>query len=194
MATVLAPEADVKMFLVLIAATLGGVVPGSAMAQQPAASGDVTVAYSYLSSPSDSVSLPAGWLVSASRRLTGPLFVVGEVGGNYRVEDGDALQFYTYQAGVRAAWSAPGQVPAYAQVLVGGATAACCGDSATRLMIEPGFGVHVPVGDRTAIRAGIGFPLALGDDGPPALVRAHVGVGFTFPAFGNRGRASSSQK
>ena len=180
MATSVAPEADVKGVLGFIAA-LACVAPHAAMAQQTAAAGDVTVSYSYLSAPAENVSLPAGWLVSASRRLAGPLFVVGEVGGNYTFEDGDAVHFHTYQAGMRVGWFAPGQLPAYAQVLVGGATAGCCGEGATRLVIEPGFGVEVPVTNRTAVRAGMGFPLALGEDGPPALVRAHVGVAFTLP-------------
>jgi hypothetical protein len=181
MATSVAPEADVKMLIGLIAA-FACVNPHGALAQQPpASSGDVTVAYSYLSAPAEGVGLPAGWLVSASHRLAGPLFAVGEVGGNYTFEDGDAVQFHTYQAGLRAAWSGRGQLPVYVQVLVGGATASCCGEAATRLVIEPGFGFEVPVNDRTAVRAGIGFPLALGDDGPPALARAHVGVAFTLP-------------
>ena len=169
------------MVLALIAAFLSG-VPQSALAQQPApSSGDVTVSYSYLSAPAEGVNLPAGWLVSASRRLTGPLFAVGEVGGNYTFENGDAVQFHTYQAGVRVAWFKPGQLPAYVQVLVGGATASCCAESATRLVLEPGFGFEIPVNERTAIRTGIGFPFALDGAGPPALVRAHVGVAFTLP-------------
>jgi hypothetical protein len=169
----------VKTVLALSAA-LACVLPHSVMAQQLATAGDVTVGYSYLSAPADGVGLPVGWLVSASRRVAGPLSVVGEVGGNYLLDGGDAVQFHTAQAGVRVGWSTPGQLPLYAQVLVGGAFAACCGDSAARLSIEPGLGVQVPVANRTSIHAGIGFPLMLGDTPPPALIRAHVGVGFTF--------------
>jgi hypothetical protein len=175
----------VKIPIALITA-LVTVIAHDAMAQPQAArpqasSGDVSVSYSYLSAPAEGANLPAGWLVSASRRLAGPLSVVGEVGGNYMFEDADVLQVYTYQAGVRAGWFASGQLPTYVQVLAGGATMACCGESATRFVVEPGFGLEVPVSQRAIVRAGVGFPLLLGDDGPPALVRAHVGVGFTLP-------------
>lgn len=169
------------MVLGLIAAFVC-VVPTSALAQElPASSGDVTVSYSHLRVPDGGARLPAGWLVSASHRMAGPLFVVGEVGGNYSFEDGDAQMFHTYQAGVRIAWSAPGTLPAYLQVLAGGATAVCCGYSATHLVFEPGFGFELPLSDRTLIRAGISFLLAPGDAAPPALYRGHVGIGFTFP-------------
>ena len=78
------------------------------------------------------LNVPVGWLISFAKPIArSPIAVVGEAAGNYRSEFGETLRVHTYQGGLRLlARTAPGVDP-FAQFLVGGMSAGCCGESST---------------------------------------------------------------
>jgi hypothetical protein len=153
---------------------------GTTAHAQSRGDGNVAVSYSFLGEPGDGgINVPAGWLASFSRDVKPLLSIVGEAGGNYLFDDGETLGLHTFQAGIRLAGSTAGRARPYAQVLAGVAVASCCGEVAARAVIEPGGGVDVPLGRRTALRLGVGVPLTSGSDAT-TLVRIHTGITVDF--------------
>src|SRR5215212_10172261 len=122
--------------------------PVRAASAQTTSTGDVAVSYSFLrlTEGGDSLNVPAGWLVSVSRRVAPLLSMVGEAGGSYRSDEGD-FQLHTFMGGVRvSAVRRTGTGPRpFAQFLAGTAVASCCGESTAVFAIEPGAGVDVPI-------------------------------------------------
>jgi hypothetical protein len=138
----------------------------------------VGISYSFLRFLEDpGVNLPAGWLVSFAAPVgRSAISVVGEAAGNYRSEFGETLRVHTFQGGFRLSGrTAPGVDP-FAQFLLGGMSAGCCGGSNTRFMIEPGFGVDLGMSRGLAFRAGISFPIAFADGGAINTLRLQAGV------------------
>jgi hypothetical protein len=160
--------------LVLVAVLL---IPTFASAQTSI--GDIGFSYSFhrLFDEGDSLNMPAGWLVSASKSLgRSPFAVVGEVAGSYRSESGETVRLYTYQGGLRISGSNPTVRP-FAQFLVGTMHAGCgCGESATYFSIEPGGGVDVLLGRHASLRLGASLPTAFSEGDTGKSVRLQVGL------------------
>jgi len=145
---------------------------------QRAESSSIAVSYSLLEiTDSDASSMPAGWLVSGSRRVNDLVDVVGEVGGNHRRLESEWFSLYTLMAGVRFSPARPGMRP-YGQMLGGLLVARCCGGGSAYATLEPGGGVEVPVGSRTAVRVGASSPLVLTGGNPTILLRIQAGMVF----------------
>ena len=124
------------------------------------------------------LNLPAGWLVSFATPIErrSAVSIVGEFAGNYRSEFGETLKVHTYQGGFRLSGrTAPGVYP-FAQFLLGGMTAGCCGGSSTNFMIEPGFGVDLAMNRGVAFRGGISFPIGFDDGDAIKALRLQAGI------------------
>ena len=165
------------MSIVLVAAV--ALLPARPAHAQSTPLGDVAVSYSFLRFvEGDGLNLSAGWLVSVSRRI-GPVFsVVGEAAGNYRSDEGDWLMVHSFMGGVRASPRSRAGVRPFAQLLVGAAAASCCGESDTKPAVEPGGGLDVPIGERTAARIGVSFPFVFDEGDVTKLFRFQAGVVF----------------
>jgi hypothetical protein len=160
----------VRRITILAAILLALLCPSHTCAQ------GVTLAASYQFSeaPGDAVTLPIGWLVSvggSSSRIVTP---VAEVGAAYR-QDGNLLEFWTAQGGARFFIPA-GRTRLFVHMLAGGAAATCCGEALVRFVVEPGGGIEIPIGRRTAARVGIGFPVVIAGGGGNQLVRVTGGI------------------
>jgi hypothetical protein len=116
--------------------------------------------YSFLRiTEGDGLNMPAGWWFSLAGHTGSWASIVGEVAGNYKSESGDTLKLHTFMGGARVNSTRSGAVIVFGQFLVGGMNFSN-GDSETHLAIEPGAGIDVPLGDRIAVRAQVGFPMA----------------------------------
>ena len=171
----------VAVFLVALACF----VPRVASAQDRAPA-DLAVSYSFVRFlEGEGYNVPGGWLVSFSAPVAPLTAVVAEVAGNYRRglpygEDDDWLTLHTFMAGARV--SGRGRVRPFAQFLVGAARGAWAGDSEARFAIEPGGGVDVALGTRTAARVGVGLPIVYPGEGTFKMFRFHAGVVFALGA------------
>ncbi|MEO7275703.1 MAG: hypothetical protein ABIX28_22875 [Vicinamibacterales bacterium] len=151
-----------------------GLGASSANAQGVVLSG----AYQFLAIPEDSTVLPVGWLVSVAGspgRVVAPVF---EAGSAVRQDGYRAFQLWTVQGGARFAIPPrpAGRPRAFAQLVAGVVGAGCCGEALMYVVIEPGGGIEWPIGERTAVRVGAGFPIIVTGDGGGRLVRVHAGL------------------
>lgn len=138
---------------------------------------DLAVSYSFVRFlEGDGFNVPGGWLVSFSAGVAPLTAVVAEVAGNYRSEADDWLTLHTFMAGARV--SGKGRVRPFAQFLLGAARGAFAGDSETKFAIEPGGGVDVALGNRTAARIGVGFPIVYPGEGTFKMFRFQAGIVF----------------
>lgn len=178
-------QASADMFRTLgvgLVVTIVCAVPAPAHAQSPWR-GDVAINYSFqrLFDNGDSYNLHTGWLVSvAARPGTSPVSLVGEVAGNYDRESGETLSLHTYQGGVRLTARSNRGIKPFAQFLLGGMTAACCGESATAFSIEPGGGVDLALNGRASLRLALSFPTAFSEGEVGKSARYQVGVAMPF--------------
>ena len=138
----------------------------------------LTGSYQVLAIPEDDTVLPAGWLVSIAGspgKVVAPVF---EAGTAYRQQDYGRLSLWTVQGGAR--FSIPpgpaGRPRAFAQLVAGVVGAGCCRETSAYFVIEPGGGIEWPIGQRTAARIGVGFPIVVTGDGGGRLVRVHAGI------------------
>lgn len=136
---------------------------------------EIGVGYSFLEE--ERSNLPAGWLVSIAGRVTDVVSVVGEVGGNYWSFRGTRGSVHTFQAGPRFAVSRSSPIRPYGQFLLGAALA-YADPLDKKFVIEPGGGVDFRVGDRAAVRFGVGFPMLLDDIQTIRMFRFHAGFVF----------------
>jgi hypothetical protein len=123
--------------------------------------------YSLLFDTTDGLTFPLGWIASVSRPLDDSAAIVGEVTGSYK--SGSALgvtlagqNIHTFAAGVRLSRRTTG-ILAYGQLLAGLEVASAqvfgYSDSSTGFVLEPGFGVDVPVARNLGVRVGGEFTI-----------------------------------
>jgi hypothetical protein len=134
-----------KVFALFV--VVGFAVPAMA---QDAPKVEVSGGYNYLHVPDESV--PAGWYLDATGNITPTFGIVGQLTGNYKSFDDDAIdpfdsKLHTFMGGVRVNARAVSGVTPFAQVLLGAARASASSDllgdlgSSTDAALQLGGGV-----------------------------------------------------
>jgi hypothetical protein len=150
-------------------------LPAGVLAQNPPATNNVGIGYSYLKLL-DEESVPAGWNVSFAGGGTPYVSGVVDVGGHYYSSGGDTWTLHTFQAGVRVGARRTARVIPFAQMLIGGAVAAEDG-VAFAWVLQPGGGVEIPLRPGgVAFRTQVDFPLFLTEGEGVTALRWTVGL------------------
>jgi hypothetical protein len=118
--------------------------------------------YSFYRDQSDSLSFPAGWMLSGARHATPEIEIVGAISGSHRSDDALGVNvasttIYTFSAGPKYA-RRTGSVTAFGQVLVGlgvvRSSTFGVSDSSAGFALQPGGGVDIPITKTLAFRIG----------------------------------------
>jgi len=172
--------------LVAAAIVLGAATTAAAQ-DQPRA--DIAVSYSFLNDSDLDETFKWGWVGAATVHATDWLALVGEVGGNYRTLEAFDIEIdlsvHSFLGGAR--FGAPlGKVTPFGQILLGQARASVSAgaldesESVSGFAFQPGAGVDIALGRRTALRVQ-GDYRAISDDGDTSSeFRFAVGVAFGF--------------
>jgi opacity protein-like surface antigen len=157
--------------VVVLALAFVGVLPLRAAAADDRV--DFAVGYSLMHDSDVDGNFPMGWFVSAGKKMTPTMSIVGYVSGNYKsieVAPGvDAkLKVHAFMGGLR--WSQrQNQITPWAQLLVGAANMSGnvlgVGDSETDFAVQPGGGLDYEVARGMAVRLGANFRLIRASDG-----------------------------
>ena len=122
----------------------------------PAQSQSVTVGCQALHLPDDWVT--AGVNVDVAKHVSSNWNIVGEFGLAHDggVEGTDGFSIYNFGGGVR--WSASRSGPSpFAQLLAGVQASTAAIDTDFAFMLQPGAGVHIPMGDRWGLSAQVDY-------------------------------------
>ena len=145
---------------------------------------DLFGGYSLLLDDSDGITFPVGWLGSAGRQFTDVLSVVGEASGSYTNSSLQGLtltsaQVYTFTAGPRLSTPTNG-VGFYGQLLGGVAviSGSVLGVSASSVgfVLEPGFGMDIPIARSLGVRLGGELPIVRDSGGWSSGFRLMTGL------------------
>jgi len=122
----------------------------------PAQSQSVTVGYQALHLPDNWVT--AGVNFDVAKNVSSHWNIVGELGLAHDggVEGTEGFSIYNFGGGVR--WSASRSGPSpFAQVLAGVQASTAAIDTDFAFMLQPGAGVHIPMGDRWGLSAQVDY-------------------------------------
>ena len=146
--------------------------PGPVLAQNRSPVEIAGGGYSFMRDFRVKENFPAGWFATGACDITSWLTAVGEVAGTYKSQDVslDSTKFstttrlHTFLGGARHSWRLKGVTP-FGQVLVGvahetGGTTIfrpSIGTAETKLALQPGGGVDIPMTDHLSARLGADY-------------------------------------
>jgi hypothetical protein len=164
-----------------LACVLGCAV--SAAAQDPQRT-TVAASYSYLNDRDIEENFPAGWLVAVTHRISPGFGLVGEMGGNYKMDiegTGIDLKVHAFMGGVRFEGAGRSVTP-FAQVLAGVAQGSVSvpgtddSISDNNFSVQPGAGVDLYFSERVGLRLQGDYRWIRGDDDNTSQFRFAAGL------------------
>jgi hypothetical protein len=142
--------------------------------------------YAFLRDQEIETNFPVGWSMSFAKNLNRSLGIVGDVGGNYRSEEGVDVSIHAFLGGMRYSFRGKTVTP-YVEGLAGLARAsvgfAGVSVSNSEFAVQGGIGISTHVTESVAVRTGVDFRNIFGEGGSTQEFRVLGGVSFGFGGF-----------
>lgn len=155
-------------------------------AQSETANYELYGGYAFLRDQEIETNFPLGWSMSFAKNVNRSLGIVGDVGGNYKSEEGVDVSIHAFLGGVRYSFRSETVTP-YVEGLAGlaRASAGVAGVSVSdsELAVQGGAGVLIHATESVAFRTGLDFRNIFSEGGSTQEFRVSGGVSFGFGGF-----------